>query len=89
MWRSKRKNIYFYPKVWFRFNATQKRGNEIRALEKSFNVSQRERANKECTRMFYASYLTFKFTKSPYFKDYSRTLANNSLPIYTPPAYNK
>lgn len=43
----------------------------------AFNVAQRDVADKEAARMFYASGLPFNFARSPYFRKYSLTLANS------------
>ncbi|KAH6788024.1 hypothetical protein C2S52_007576 [Perilla frutescens var. hirtella] len=59
------------------------------ALENSFNSALRDTADKEAARMFYASALPFNFAVSPYFRQYSRTLANGNLAGYTPPTYNR
>ncbi|XP_057811306.1 uncharacterized protein LOC131025529 [Salvia miltiorrhiza] len=67
----------------------KRKGKEVGPLEKSFNISQREKTDKQCARMFFASGLPFNFAKSPFFIDYSRTLANSSLSGYTPPTYNR
>lgn len=47
------------------------------ALVSAFNVAERDVADKEAARMFYASGLPFNFAKSPYFRKYSLTLANS------------
>ena len=39
--------------------------------------------------MFYASSLSFNFANSPYFKKYSKFLAENFIPSYIPPSYNR
>ncbi|XP_025884405.2 uncharacterized protein [Solanum lycopersicum] len=39
--------------------------------------------------MFYASGLSFNFVNSPYFKKYSKFLAENSIPVYIPSSYNR
>ncbi|KAL7207516.1 hypothetical protein ACSBR1_029462 [Camellia fascicularis] len=49
------------------------------ALQKSFNVAQRDISNKDYARMFYASGLPFNLARSPYFQKYSQSLANSSL----------
>ncbi|GMP85368.1 hypothetical protein CsSME_00038555 [Camellia sinensis var. sinensis] len=59
------------------------------ALQKSFNVAQRDIADKDCARMFYASGLPFNLARSPYFRKYSQSLANSSLMGYTPPSYDR
>ncbi|GFY85412.1 hypothetical protein Acr_04g0001500 [Actinidia rufa] len=59
------------------------------ALTSAFNVAQRDVADKEAARMFYASGLPFNFAKSPYFRKYSLTLANSRLAGYVPPSYNR
>ena len=55
------------------------------ALPSAFNVAQRDVADKEAARMFYASGLPFNFARSPYFRKYSLTLANSRL--LSPPPY--
>lgn len=67
----------------------KRKGKEIGPLEKSFNNNMRDKADKICARMFYASGLAFNLVRSPFFIDYSRTLANNSLSGYTPPIFNR
>lgn len=47
------------------------------ALVSAFNVAERDVADKEAARMFYASGLPFNFARSPYFQKYSLTLANS------------
>ncbi|KAL7246364.1 hypothetical protein ACSBR2_001471 [Camellia fascicularis] len=59
------------------------------AFQKSFNVAQRDIADKDCARMFYASGLPFNLARSPYFRKYSQSLANSSLMGYTPPSYDR
>ncbi|XP_028060347.1 uncharacterized protein LOC114263958 [Camellia sinensis] len=59
------------------------------ALQKSFNVAQRDIADKDCARMFYASGLPFNLARSPYFRKYSQSLVNSSLIGYTPPSYDR
>lgn len=59
------------------------------SLENSFNMQLRDTADKEAARMFYASALPFNLAISPYFRQYSRTLANGNLSGYTPPTYNR
>ncbi|KAH7514259.1 hypothetical protein FEM48_Zijuj11G0069800 [Ziziphus jujuba var. spinosa] len=51
----------------------------VGSLEKSLNTTQQDIADKEATSMFYAIALPFNFAKSPYFRQYSKTLANNNL----------
>ncbi|XP_058217264.1 uncharacterized protein LOC131328329 [Rhododendron vialii] len=59
------------------------------ALIDAFNVAQRDVADKDCARMFYASGLAFNLARSPYFRKYSLTLANSRLAGYIPPSYNR
>ncbi|XP_075099048.1 uncharacterized protein LOC107821901 [Nicotiana tabacum] len=59
------------------------------ALEKSFNICNRNIADKLAARMFYASGLLFNLATSPYYKKYSEFLAVNSLPGYVPPTFNR
>ncbi|GFZ04851.1 hypothetical protein Acr_17g0004230 [Actinidia rufa] len=59
------------------------------ALVSSFNVAERDVADKEAARMFYASGLPFNFARSPYFRKYSLTLANSRLAGYVPPSFNR
>lgn len=48
-------------------------------LPDAFNATQRDVADKEAARMFFASGLPFNFARSPYFRKYSLTLANSKL----------
>ncbi|GFZ16767.1 hypothetical protein Acr_26g0000370 [Actinidia rufa] len=57
------------------------------ALVLSFNVAERDVADKEAARMFYASGLPFNFARSPYFRKYSLTLSNSRLAGYVPPSF--
>lgn len=59
------------------------------AIGKSFGIYERNTAGKLAARMFYASSLSFNFANSPYFKKYSKFLAENSIPGYIPPSYNR
>ncbi|XP_070035007.1 uncharacterized protein [Nicotiana tomentosiformis] len=59
------------------------------ALEKSFNICNRNIADKLAARMLYASGLLFNLATSPYYKKYSEFLAVNSLPGYVPPTFNR
>ncbi|XP_057502746.1 uncharacterized protein LOC130786472 [Actinidia eriantha] len=59
------------------------------ALVSSFNVAERDVADKKAARMFYASGLLFNFARSPYFLKYSLTLANNRLVGYVPPSFDR
>ncbi|XP_022868725.1 uncharacterized protein LOC111388271 [Olea europaea var. sylvestris] len=52
-------------------------------------MAQRDTADKEAARMFFTSALSFNFAKSPYFRQFCRTLANGNLAGYTPPTYNR
>ncbi|GMP81566.1 hypothetical protein CsSME_00036231 [Camellia sinensis var. sinensis] len=47
------------------------------ALQKSFNVAQRDIADTDCARM------------SPYFRKYSQSLANSNLMGSSPPSYDR
>ncbi|KAH7545623.1 hypothetical protein FEM48_Zijuj01G0113100 [Ziziphus jujuba var. spinosa] len=67
----------------------KRKGAVVGSLEKSFNSVQRDIADKEAARMFYASALPFNFANFSYFRQYSKTLANNNLAGYTPPTYNR
>ncbi|GFY97473.1 hypothetical protein Acr_12g0000140 [Actinidia rufa] len=51
--------------------------------------AQRDVADKEAARMFYASGLPFNFARSPYFWKYSLTLANSRLAGYVPPSFDR
>ncbi|GFS40885.1 hypothetical protein Acr_00g0071030 [Actinidia rufa] len=55
------------------------------------NVEERDVADKEAARMFYASGLPFNFARSPYFRKYSLTLANNRSGwlIIVPPSFDR
>lgn len=55
----------------------------------AFNVQQRDIADKEAARMFFACGLPFNFARSPYFRKYSLTLANSKLAGYTPSSYDR
>ncbi|KAH7545542.1 hypothetical protein FEM48_Zijuj01G0104700 [Ziziphus jujuba var. spinosa] len=67
----------------------KRKGAVVGSLEKSFNITQCDIADEEAARMFYVSALLFNFAKSPYFRQCSKTPANNSLAGYTPPTYNR
>ena len=67
----------------------KKRKSALGALERSFNTTEREEADKDCARMFYTGALSFNFVKNPYFRRFCLRLANNSLVGYSPPIYNK
>ncbi|XP_022894492.1 uncharacterized protein LOC111408894 isoform X2 [Olea europaea var. sylvestris] len=67
----------------------KKKRGQLGPLEKTFNMAQRDTADKEAARMFYASALSFNFAKSPYFRQFCRTLANSNVAGYTPPTYNR
>ncbi|XP_059658963.1 uncharacterized protein LOC132305321 [Cornus florida] len=59
------------------------------ALENSFNVAQRDEADKQAARMFYACALSFNFAMCPHFRKFSLTLANSKLSGYTPPTFDR
>ncbi|KAH7545528.1 hypothetical protein FEM48_Zijuj01G0103300 [Ziziphus jujuba var. spinosa] len=65
----------------------KRKGAVVGSLERSSNITQRDIADKEAARMFYANALLFNVAKSPYFRQYSKTLGNNNLVGYTPPTY--
>jgi len=67
----------------------KRKGSNGGALEKSFNICNRNIADKLAARMFYASGLSFNLATSPYYKKYSEFLAANSLPGYVPPTFNR
>ncbi|XP_060200771.1 uncharacterized protein LOC132629044 [Lycium barbarum] len=67
----------------------KRKGAEGGGIEKAFNLHQRNTADKLAARMFYASGLSFNLANSPYFKKYSKFLADNPLAGYTPPTYNR
>ncbi|XP_015879725.2 uncharacterized protein LOC107415835 [Ziziphus jujuba] len=67
----------------------KRKGAVVGSLEKSLNTARHDIAYKEAARMFYAGALPFNFVKSPYFRQYSKTLANSNLAGYTPPMYNR
>ena len=46
----------------------KKRKSAFGALERSFNITEREEVDKDCARMFYTGALSFNFVKNPYFK---------------------
>ena len=62
----------------------KKRKSALGALERSFNTTEREEADKDCARMFYTGALSFNFVKNPYFRRFCLRLANNSLAGYLP-----
>ena len=66
----------------------KKRKSALGALERSFNTTEREEADKDCAKMFYTGALSFNFVKNPYFRRFCLRLANNSLVGYSPPTYN-
>ncbi|XP_060670812.1 uncharacterized protein LOC132800646 [Ziziphus jujuba] len=67
----------------------KRKGAVVGSLEKSFNTTRCDIADKEAARMFYASALPFNFANFSYFRQYSKTLANDNLAAYTPPTYNR
>ncbi|XP_058189375.1 uncharacterized protein LOC131306961 [Rhododendron vialii] len=58
-------------------------------LPDAFNATQRDVADKEAARMFFANGLPFNFARPPYFRQYSFTLANSRLVSYRPPTYDR
>ncbi|XP_059283958.1 uncharacterized protein LOC132037453 [Lycium ferocissimum] len=67
----------------------KRKGPEGGAIEKSFGLFERNTADKLAARMFFASGLSFNFARSPYFTKYSLFLAENHIPGYIPPAYDR
>ena len=57
----------------------KRKGSISRPLAAAFNVAERDIADKQVARMFYAFALSFNLTRCPYFRKYSQTLANSKL----------
>ncbi|KAH7847845.1 hypothetical protein Vadar_030829 [Vaccinium darrowii] len=88
--QGKKLSISPYQKVLILPNKKKGKGMApSSALPDAFNIAQRDVADKEAARMFYACGLPFNFARSPYFRKYSLTLANSKLAGYTPPSYNR
>lgn len=58
-------------------------------LEMSFNVLEREEADKECAMMFYTGMISFNFARNPHFTKFFQRLANGNLHGYVPPSYKR
>ncbi|XP_059639603.1 uncharacterized protein LOC132281975 [Cornus florida] len=67
----------------------KRRASAPGVLENAFNVTQRDVADKQAARMFYASGLSFNLARCPHFRKYSLTLANSKLSGYTPPTFDR
>lgn len=58
-------------------------------IQYSFNVLEREEADKECAMMFYTGGISFNFARNPYFRAFCQRLANGNLHGYGPPTYER
>ena len=72
-------NLFFSRKKGF--------GNFL--LEKAFNNQCREQLDSLIARTFYFGGLPIHFAKNPYWIEMIKFAANNNLPGYVPPVYNK
>ncbi|KAL7189687.1 hypothetical protein ACSBR1_039348 [Camellia fascicularis] len=70
-------------------NKKKRKGSISGPLAAAFNVAERDIADKQDARMFYASALSFNLARCPYFRKYSQTLANSKLSSYSPPTYDR
>lgn len=59
------------------------------ALELAFNVADQDEIDKDYAIMFYTSGISFNFARNPFFRSYSRRLANSNVAGYTPPTFNR
>ncbi|KAL7168345.1 hypothetical protein ACSBR2_038729 [Camellia fascicularis] len=71
------------------FKTKKRKGSISGPLAAAFNVAERDIADKQDARMFYASALSFNLARCPYFRKYSQTLANSKLSSYSPPTYDR
>ncbi|CAL5368560.1 unnamed protein product [Camellia sinensis] len=67
----------------------KRKGSILGPLAAAFNVAERDIADKQAARMFYASAFSFNLARCPYFRKYSQTLANSKLSGYSPPTYDR
>ncbi|CAJ2629747.1 unnamed protein product [Trifolium pratense] len=58
-------------------------------IASAFNTQARETLDFEIARMFYSAGLPFHLSRNPYFRRAFSYAANNSIPGYQPPGYNK
>ncbi|GFY85676.1 hypothetical protein Acr_04g0004140 [Actinidia rufa] len=78
-----------WPQVTVEAKKAQQALNARRKADYVSIPEERDVADKEATRMFYASGLPFNFARSPYFRKYSLTLANSRLAGYVPPSFDR
>ncbi|XP_048131980.1 uncharacterized protein LOC115732504 isoform X2 [Rhodamnia argentea] len=58
------------------------------AIEKAFNISQREHLDHLIARMFYSAGLPFNLANNPYFHEAFTYAANHNIAGYVPPKFN-
>lgn len=58
-------------------------------IDGSFNMQARDTLDYEIARMFYSAGLPFNLARNPHFRRAFSYAANNNIPGYVPPGYNK
>ncbi|GAV81195.1 DUF659 domain-containing protein [Cephalotus follicularis] len=66
----------------------KRKTGSVSAIEKAFNISEREHLDYEIVRMFYSAGLPFNLASNPYFQSAFTYAANHNIVGYLPPGYN-